>query len=179
MGSKTKTNMHSRTTIAPSFMASAFNTSTKKVSSVELSSFKGSYVVLLFYTGDFATTLLAEVITFQEALKVLKDEVHLLAISTDTVESHKAFGEHAMEKGGMEGQHCVLMVEDKTGNISKEYQVYDAACHEAFPAYIIIDKEGEVAATIINDKKIGGNPHEVMRIISAYKQCDEENAWNN
>ena len=47
------------------------------------------------------------------------------------------------------------------------------------PRNIIIDDEGEVVASTSNDKKVGGNLHEVVRIISACKLCDEEGAWSN
>jgi len=162
---------------APSFTETAYNTSTKVVGNVELSTFKGSYTVLLFYTGDFGPTLLADLITFQEAVKECDDELQLLAISTDTVESHVAFSEQDQLEGGLQGQHCIL-VEDKTGDISRKYQVYDSAHHKAFPSYIIIDMEGEVVASITNDEKVGGNMEEVLRMISACKLCDEECAWS-
>jgi len=168
-------------TLAPSFTASAAsfsyydNHSTKKVSNLELENFKGSFVVLLFYSGDFEPTVSVELMTFQDALKELQDEVNLLAISTDTIESHKAFAHLAKEEGGLQGQQCIL-VEDKTGDISKNYHVFDATRHKAFPAYIIIDKDGKVVASMINDKKVGGNPHEVVRIIRAYKLCQDKQA---
>merc|ERR1711942_330402 len=168
-------------TLAPIFTASAYNSFTKEVGDVDLSGFKGSYIVLLFYSGDFGPSLLADLMSFQLAVKEFKmsdDEVDLLAISTDTVESHRAYGELSQEEGGLQGQQCIL-VEDKTGDISKKYHVYDAAFHKARPTYIIIDEEGEVVASISNDKKVGGNLHEVVRIISACKLCDEEGAWSN
>merc|ERR1711942_415323 len=167
-------------TLAPIFTASAYNSYTEEVGDVHISSFKGSYIVLLFYTGDFGPSLLADLMSFKEAVKEfeISDEVYLLAISTDTVESHMAFGELSQEEGGLQGQQCIL-VEDKTGDISKNYHVYDEAFHKARPTYIIIDEEGEVVASISNDKKVGGNLHEVVRIISACKLCDEEGAWSN
>ena len=122
-------------TLAPIFTASAYNSFTKEVGDVDLSSFKGSYIVLLFYTGDFGPSLLADLMSFKESVKEfgISDEVYLLAISTDTVESHMAFGELAQEEGGLQGQQCIL-VEDKTGDISKNYHVYDATFHKARPS---------------------------------------------
>ena len=166
-------------TVAPTFTASAYNSLTKEVGNVELSSFKGKYTILLFYTGNFGPSLLADLMSFQEATKKFEmsnNEVHLLAISTDTVASHMVFGELSQEEGGLQGQEIIL-VEDKTGEISRKYHVYDAAYHKALPTYIIIDDEGEVVASIINDKKVGGNLHEVVRIISACILCAEEGAW--
>jgi len=165
-------------TMAPPFKASAYNSFTKEVGDVDLSSFKGKYTVLLFYTGNFGPSLLVDLMSFQEATKKfeISNEVHLLAISTDTVASHMNFGELSQEEGGLQGQEIIL-VEDKTGEISRKYHVYDAAHHKALPSYIIIDDEGEVVASIINDKKVGGNIHEVVRIISACILCAEEGAW--
>jgi len=167
-------------TVAPTFTASAYNSLTKEVGYVELTSFKGKYTILLFYTGNFGPSLLADLMSFQEATKKFEmsnNEVHLLAISTDTVASHMVFGELSQEEGGLQGQEIIL-VEDKTGEISRKYHVYDAANHKALPTYIIIDDEGEVVASIINDKKVGGNLHEIVRIVSACMLCAEEGAWS-
>ena len=44
------------------------------------------------------------------------------------------------------------------------------------PTYIIIDDKSEVVASIINDKKVGGNMDEVVRIVSACMLLAEEEA---
>ena len=157
-------------TPAPSFTASAYNSATKKVVDVELASLKGSYTVLSFYSGDFGPLMLADFMGFLviEALgELLKNDLNMLAISTDSVESHRAFAELKQEEGGLLGLECIL-VEDKTGKICKDYQVYDSSNHQAFPTYIIIDDEGEVVASLCNDHMVGGNPMEVVRIIKAW-----------
>ena len=51
-------------TPAPSFTASAYNSATKKTMNVELANLKGSYTVLLFYSGDFGPLLLADYMGF-------------------------------------------------------------------------------------------------------------------
>ena len=167
-------------TPAPSFTASAYNSATKKMVDVELASLKGSYTVLLFYSGNFGPSVLADFIGFlHETVEgLLKDDLlYMLAISTDSVESHKAFAEQKQEEGGLQGIECIL-VEDKTGKICKDYQVYDSSNHQAFPTYIIIDDEGEVVASLSNDHMVGGNPQEVARIIKASMLCEEEGAWS-
>ena len=145
---------------------------------MDLASLHGKYTVLFFYPGDFGSLVLADMMGLQEAAsELMEDDVNMLAISTDTVESHKAFAELRQEEGGLQGLHCIL-VEDKTGNICRKYKVYDAATHQAFPTYIIMDDEGEVVASLSNDHNLGGNPEEVVRIIKACRMCDEEGAWS-
>ena len=57
-------------TVAPIFTASAYNSFTKEVDDLDLLSFKGSYIVLLFYTG-----VLADLMSFLEAAKEFKMSV--------------------------------------------------------------------------------------------------------
>ena len=164
-------------TPAPSFTASSYLPFTKEMVKIELACLRGTYTVLIFYPGDFRPLVLSELKGFQEAANELLNEINVLAISTDTVESHQAFAELRQEEGGLEGL-CIILVEDKTGDISRDYQVYDMATHQALPTYIIIDDEGEVVASISNSYNIGGNPHEVVRIVKACMMCDEEGAWS-
>ena len=164
-------------TPAPSFTASSYLPFTKEMVKIELACLRGTYTVLIFYPGDFRPLVLSELKGFQEAANELLNEINVLAISTDTVESHQAFAELRQEEGGLEGLGIIL-VEDKTGDICRNYQVYDVATHQAFSTYIIIDDEGEVVASISNSYNIGGNPHEVVRIVKACMMCDEEGAWS-
>ena len=165
-------------TPAPSFVAYAYIPYTKERVKVNMDDFIGQYTVLIFYPGDFGPLVLAELMGFQEAAKELLENVYSLAISTDTLESHKAFAELKKEEGGLQGlNENIILVEDKTGDISRKYQVYDVATHQAFPTYIIICDEGKVVASITNDHNMGGNPHEVIRILNACMTCDKEEAW--
>ena len=107
---------------APSFTAAAYYSATKTLVDVELASHKGSYTVLLFYSGDFGPLMLADFMGFlviEELGELLENDLNMLAISTDSVESHRAFAELKQEEGGLQGLECSL-VEDKTGKICKD-----------------------------------------------------------
>ena len=41
-------------------------------------------------------------------------------------------------------------MEDKDGDISKNYQVFDEASHRAFLSYVIFDNEGGVLMSVSN-----------------------------
>ena len=99
----------------------------------------------------------------------------MLAISTDTVESHKAFAEMKQSDGGLQDLG-ITMVEDKTWNIRKKFNVFDMATHQAFPAYVIIDNEEKVVASFINNHNIGGNPQEVVSIVKEKEKSNREDA---
>ena len=104
-------------TSAPSFTALAYSSILKKMGNVDLASLHGKYTVLFFYPADFGPLVLADMMGLQEAAsELMEDDVNMLAISTDTVESHKAFAELRQEEVGLQGLHCILL-EDKTGDI--------------------------------------------------------------
>merc|ERR1711910_179156 len=90
-------------TEAPNLVAKAYIPSLKETSKIELPPLNGKYTVLFFYPGDFGSVVLSEMLELKEAFKELSDEVNILVISTNTVESHKAFAELDQVDGGLQG----------------------------------------------------------------------------
>jgi peroxiredoxin (alkyl hydroperoxide reductase subunit C) len=153
-------------------------------------------VVLFFYPKDFTFVCPTELHAFQEKLKEFeKRNTAVVAVSTDTEQSHWGWLQLPKNQGGIQGVTYPL-VADTNKTISKNYDVlagdyyYDdkdqlQADGEliAYRGLFLIDKGGVVRHQIINDLPLGRNVDEALRMVDAL-QFNEENGeacpanWN-
>ena len=61
----------------------------------------GNFTVLVFYSGNFCSGVLPELHELKSVSRKTLKDYNLLAISTDTKESHKAFSHLGPEEGGI------------------------------------------------------------------------------
>ena len=92
----------------------------------------------------------------------------LLAISTDSVEAHR-FRQHCQRPsilpffvcfrefaGASLKELSIPLVEDKTGEISRAFGVFDLTTHTAVPTAFILDEEGELMASFTTSTQVIG-----------------------
>ena len=181
---------------APDFSASAVINGSEIVNDFTLSQFKGKYVVLFFYPKDFTFVCPTELHAFQAKLEEFKARnVEVVAVSTDTEQSHWGWLQMSKSDGGIKGVTYPI-VADTNKTISYNYDVlagdfyYDedenlAAEGEmiAYRGLFLIDREGLVRHQLVNDLPLGRNVDEALRIVDAL-QFNEENGevcpanWN-
>jgi peroxiredoxin (alkyl hydroperoxide reductase subunit C) len=153
-------------------------------------------VVLFFYPKDFTFVCPTELHAFQEKLKEFeKRNTAVVAVSTDTEQSHWGWLQLPKNQGGIQGVTYPL-VADTNKTISKNYDVlagdyyYDdkdqlQADGELidYRGLFLIDKGGVVRHQIVNDLPLGRNVDEALRMVDAL-QFNEENGeacpanWN-
>jgi len=172
---------------APNFKASAVLDGGNIVSDFSLDQFKGKYVVLFFYPKDFTFVCPSELHAFQEKLSDFKERnTQVIAVSTDTEQSHWGWLQVEKDKGGIKGITYPL-VADTNKTISFNYDVLagDFFINDndqleaegdliAYRGLFLIDKEGIVRHQIINDLPLGRNVDEAIRMVDAL-QFTEEN----
>ena len=171
---------------APSFSAQAVINGNDIVENFTLEQFKGKYVVLFFYPKDFTFVCPTELFAFQEKLEEFKKRnVELIAVSTDTEQSHWGWLQLAKNKGGIKGVTYPL-VADTNKTISMNYDVLagDFAWNEegemiaegeliAYRGLFLIDKEGIVKHQLVNDLPLGRNVDEALRMVDALQFVEE------
>jgi len=172
---------------APKFNAQAVVNGSEFVDNYSLDQFEGKkYVVLFFYPKDFTFVCPTELFAFQEKLAEFeKRNVQLVAVSTDTEQSHWGWLQMPKNAGGIQGV-TYPMVADTNKTISKNYDVlagdyfYDdedqlQASGEliAYRGLFLIDKEGIVRHQVVNDLPLGRNVDEALRMVDAL-QFNEE-----
>lgn len=171
---------------APEFSASAVINGGEIVKDFTLGQFAGKYVVLFFYPKDFTFVCPTELHAFQEKLNDFKERgVEVIAVSTDTEQSHWGWLQMSKAQGGIKGITYPL-VADTNKTISHNYDVlagdffYDEegmlqAEGElvAYRGLFLIDKQGVVRHQLVNDLPLGRNVDEALRMVDALQFCEE------
>jgi NADH-dependent peroxiredoxin subunit C len=102
---------------------------------------------------------LAAVAAIYDQFKLNNAEV--LAISTDSVYTHKVF----TETSPLVKKVRFPLVSDRTHTISKAYRVLNPKTGAAFRASLIIDPEGVIVSKLVNPLEVGRNVYEILRLL--------------
>lgn len=102
---------------------------------------------------------MAAVAAINPQFQSLNTEV--LAISTDSVYSHKVFTEVSPSVAHVN----YPLVSDRTQEISKAYRVLNEKTGAALRATVIIDPEGLIVSKYVNPLEVGRNVYEILRMI--------------
>jgi len=175
---------------APNFNTSAVLGGNDIVDNFSLDQFKGKYVVIFFYPKDFTFVCPSELHAFQDRISDFEDRnTQLIAVSTDTEQSHWGWLQVEKSNGGIKGVTYPL-VADTNKTISFDYDVlvgdiklvYDDEDNMkmqtdgeliAYRGLFLIDKEGVVRHQVVNDLPLGRNVDEAIRMLDAL-QFNEE-----
>jgi len=139
------------------------NEETRKV---RLSSYRGKWLLLIFYPADFTfvcPTELEEVAGLYDEFKEMGAEV--LSVSTDTVFVHKAW--HDISPAICKAKFPMLA--DPTGKLCREFGTYLEDEGLSLRGTFIIDPDGVLKVCEINDNSIGRNFKETKRKLLAAK----------
>lgn len=142
-------------------------------SELKLSSYRGKYVVLFFYPLDFTFVCPSEIIAFDAVLKKFEQKnAQLLGCSVDSHYTHLAWRNTPRDQGGI-GQIKYPLVSDLSKQISKDFGVYLDPPGVALRGLFLIDKEGIVRHSLINDLPIGRSVDEALRVLEALQYHEE------
>lgn len=144
---------------APGFVAPAWFDG--EFVDIDIKSYKGKYVVLFFYPLDFTFVCPTEIIAFNNKAKEFKEiGCEVLAVSVDSKFSHMEYTLKPRSEGGL-GPMDIPLIADLNKEISK---AYGCLCEDggevgvAYRATYIIDRNGIVRHSSINDLPVGRNP---------------------
>ena len=129
---------------------------------VKLSDQKGKWVVLFFYPLDFTFVCPTEIQGFNkhyDAFKKLGAEV--IAASTDSVYSHKAWTEAAL------GKVQFPILGDTGHQVARTFNVLLEDKGIALRGTFIIDPNGILKSAVVNDLPVGRSVEETLRTIQA------------
>ena len=160
---------------APKFTAQAVMPD-NSFAPVSLESYRGKYVLLFFYPLDFTFVCPSEIIAFDKKIEEFeKKNCQVLGASVDSHFTHLAWKNTPRDQGGI-GQIRYPLVSDLSKQISHDYGVLledgDAA-GVALRGLFLIDKEGVVRHTVINDLPLGRSVDEALRVIDALRYTEE------
>lgn len=147
---------------APEFKVQAYYEDDFK--EISLSDYKGKWVVLFFYPADFTfvcPTELGELADNYDEFKKLG--VEILSMSMDTEFVHKAWHDDSDTIKKIK----FPMLSDRTGQVSRDYEVYIEEEGLSLRGTFIIDPDGKVSAYEVHNNDIGRNAKELIRKIEA------------
>ncbi len=133
---------------------------------IKLSSYKGKWLVLVFYPADFTfvcPTELTDAAAHYDKFK--KEGAEILSISTDTVYVHKAWHDASPAIKKIE----FPMVADPAAALSRKLGVYLDGEGIDLRGSFIVDPEGIIRSYEVNDNNIGRNTSELLRKLQAAK----------
>ena len=139
---------------------------------VQLSSYRGKYVLLFFYPLDFTFVCPSEIIAFDTALdKFRAKNAEVIGVSVDSHFTHLAWKNTPRDQGGI-GDINYPLVADLDKNISREYGILSGES-VALRGLLLIDKEGIVRHELVNDLGLGRSVDEAIRMLDALQFSEE------
>ena len=139
---------------------------------IKLSSFRGKYVLLMFYPLDFTFVCPSEIIAFDKLNKILLERnAVLLGVSVDSKYTHHAWRETPRNKGGI-GSIGFPLIADLDKSIAR---AYDVLLNEsvALRGLFLIDTHGVVRHQLVNDLPLGRSVEEAVRTLEALQFTEE------
>ncbi|KAK3283228.1 myb-like DNA-binding protein bas1 [Cymbomonas tetramitiformis] len=155
---------------APDFEAEAVYD--QEFINVKLSEYKGKYVVLFFYPLDFTFVCPTEITAFSDRYEEFSSiNTEVLGVSVDSQFSHLAWVQTDRKSGGL-GDLKYPLVSDLKKEISSAFDVLTDE-GVALRGLFIIDKEGVVQHSTINNLAFGRSVDETLRTLQALQYVQE------
>jgi len=156
---------------APVFKAAAVVDN--ELGEIDLTSYKGKYVVLLFYPADFTFVCPTEILAYSERADEIRSAgAEVIGISCDSVNTHLAYVKTDKASGGL-GPVNIPLVADKNLAISTSYGVLKEDDGISFRGLFIIDGEGKLRQITVNDLPVGRSVDETIRLLQAFAFTDK------
>lgn len=134
---------------------------------IDLSSYKGKYVVLFFWPYDFTFVCPTEILEYNKLHAELKEKnAVILGCSCDSKFVHAAWRNTEVKNGGI-GKVDFPLLDDHRGQIVDAFGCRDKVEGVPLRATYIINPDQIVRHVEISDLSIGRNTSSVVRIIEA------------
>lgn len=149
---------------APKFILPFYNPKKDNDGKMDLEELKGKWSVLFFYPADFTFVCPTELKDMAEQEEKFKEMgVEILAISTDTVFSHRAWTKHEI----LMKNFPYKMLADHTTTVSELYNLLDNNSGMAWRGTFIIDPDLVVRGIEVTSGPLWRNSDELIRKIEA------------
>lgn len=152
----------------PDLMATAYHENDFK--EIQLSDYRGKWLVLAFYPADFTFVCPTELEELAKLYPQFQEAgAEILSVSTDTHFTHMAWHMSSPAIGKVK----YPMLGDANHAISKAFGTLNQDKGESFRATFIVDPEGVVKYKSIHDNSIGRSANEILRMLKAARYASE------
>ena len=153
---------------APEFHAQIARATDKPagpIQSVSLNDYRGQWMVFFWYPLDFTFVCPTEITAFSDRYEEFQEiGADVLAASTDSVYSHRAWLRTPRAQNGIEGVKFPILA-DMTQNIARDYGILIEDQGIALRGLFIIDPDGILQYATINNLNIGRSVDETLRVL--------------
>jgi peroxiredoxin (alkyl hydroperoxide reductase subunit C) len=136
----------------------------------KLSDYTGKWVILLFYPLDFTFVCPTEVLNFSDSADELaKLNCQIFGISVDSKYVHKAWVDTKREEGGLGGSLKYPLLSDINKQTARDYGILMEEEGVALRGLFLINPDGIVMHTTINNLSVGRSVNEAKRVLKAFQ----------
>ena len=133
----------------------------REFTKVSLTDYRGKWVVLFFWPLDFTFVCPTEITAFSKHNKEIRDlNGQVLGVSVDSKFSHLAWIDDI-------GEQAYPLLSDITKQVSLDYDVLIEDQGVALRGTFIIDPEGIIRWTVVNELSVGRSIEETIRVLQA------------
>lgn len=151
---------------APDFKMDAISSFSSLPSPVSLEDYRGKWLILFFYPFDFSIVCPTEIRSLNERLPEFEAlDAKILAISTDSIYSHKAWLKSSDSNGI--GEMKFPLGSDYKKTAAAVYDVLNQENGAAQRATYIIDPEGVIKYAVMTHSHVGRSASETLRVLQA------------
>lgn len=152
---------------APAFEMPATRGDHLAKQNIKLADYHGKWLVLIFYPLDFTPVCPTELIAFSNKYDdFVNAGADILAVSVDSIYSHRAWLQTPRNKNGVHGLRYPL-ASDLTRKVLSDYDVLIEEKGIALRSLFIIDPEGILRYKVEHDLNVGRSADEIWRVIQA------------
>jgi peroxiredoxin 2/4 len=131
---------------------------------VNLTDYRGKFVVLFFYPLDFTFVCPTEITQFRDSLKDFKAAgAEVIGCSVDSVHSHRRWLKDDL------GNLGYPLIGDLTKRIARDYGVLMEDKGLATRGTFIIDPDGKIQYMGIHNTDVGRDSKEILRVLQGLK----------
>ncbi len=152
---------------APDFRMPSTKNLDKLNEDVSLADYAGKWLILFFYPLDFTFVCPTEITALSDRYDEFQElGCEVIGCSTDSVYSHKAWINTPRAQNGIADLKYPL-ASDITKSVSRDYGVLIKDKGIALRGLFIIDPNGDLRYSVIQDLNIGRSVDETLRVLQA------------
>jgi alkyl hydroperoxide reductase subunit AhpC len=152
---------------APPFALACTRGSARERQQVTQDEFLNRWLVLLFYPRDFSLVCPTELTAISGRMaEFQKRDCEVIAISTDSLESHERWLTTPETLGGL-GPLNMPLASDESGEVCAAYGVLVPRQNIALRGLFIIDPNGVLQYQVVHNLSVGRSADEVLRVLDA------------
>jgi alkyl hydroperoxide reductase subunit AhpC len=135
------------------------------VSRVSLGDYRGKWLIFFWYPLDFTFVCPTEITALSDRLEEFTEiGAEILGASTDSVYSHRAWLRTPRDQNGIADTHYPIL-SDMTHHIARSYGVLIEDQGIALRGLFIIDPDGVLQYSTVNNLNIGRSVDETLRVL--------------